>query len=33
MESKIAQKFEKENHYLNINHVYTMVKGAMILIT
>ena len=30
---KGIKKFKRENHYLDINHVYTIFKGTMILIT
>ena len=30
---KASTKFTRENHYSNINHVYTMFKGTLMLIT
>ena len=33
MESKLAQKRKKENQNSNINHVYTIFKGNLMLIT
>ena len=33
MDSKVAQKYKIDNHYSNINHVYTMFKGDIMLIT
>ena len=33
MDSKVTQKFKRENHYLNINNVYTIFKGTLMLIT
>ena len=33
MESKVTQKFKRENDYSNINHVFTISKGTLMLIT
>ena len=33
MDSKLLQKFKRDFHYSNIDHVYTMSKGTLILIT
>ena len=33
MDSKVAQKWKGGNNYSNINHVYTMFKGKLMLIT
>ena len=33
MYSNLAQKFKRDNHYSNINNLYTMFKGTLILIT
>ena len=33
MDSKVAQKCKIENHYSNINNVYTMFKGTLMFIT
>ena len=32
MEPKVAQKYKIENKYANINNVYTMFKGTLMLI-
>ena len=33
MDSNVAQKFKREDHYSNINHVYKMFKVTRMLIT
>ena len=33
MESNVAQKFKIENNYSNINNIYTLIKGTLMLIT
>ena len=32
MDSNVAPKLKVENHYLNINHMYTIFKGTLMLI-
>ena len=32
MESKVVQKFKRDNNYSNINHIYTILKGTMMSI-
>ena len=32
MGSKVEQKYKIVNHYSNINHVYTILKGTLMLI-
>ena len=33
MDSKVTQKIKIENHHSSINHTYTMLKVALLLIT
>ena len=33
MDSKVTQKFKKDNNYSNVNNVYTMFKVTMMLTT
>ena len=33
MESKLAQKFKRDNNNSHINYIYKMFKGTMMLIT
>ena len=33
MESKLAKTFKIDSHYSNINHVYTIIKETLLLIT
>ena len=33
MDSNVAQKFKRDYHHSNINNVYTIFKGNLILIT
>ena len=33
MDSELPQKYKRENHNLNINHIYTMFKEMIMLST
>ena len=33
MDSKVAEKLKRDNHYSNINYVYEMLKVTLMLIT
>ena len=33
MDPNVAQKLKRDNHYSNINHIYTLFKGTLRLIT
>ena len=33
MDSKVSQKYKRENNYSNINKIYKMFKGNLMLIT